>query len=77
MNKAINKLEKELYKLPPIERESLAERLIQSLDNTPLTEVEIAWVKEAEKRFSEYISGKRKGLDAFSALKQKRQEMGL
>jgi len=66
--KAINLLIKE--------RKILAEQLIQSVEGVPLTEVEEAWVKEAERRFKAWRRGERKGVLAKRAFRQIRKEFG-
>lgn len=48
-------LEAEMMKLPRSIRARLAERLIESLDED--SEVERAWVGEAEKRYQAYLKG--------------------
>jgi putative addiction module component (TIGR02574 family) len=70
-------IERKAARLPPKDREILAERLIQSLDEVPLTDVEEAWVKEAERRFTAWRRGERKGIPAARALRQVRKELGL
>ena len=57
-------IERKAFRLPVEERELLAERLIQSLDNVPLTEVEESWIEEAERRFTVWRCGHRKGVSA-------------
>ena len=46
------------------EREVLADKLLQSLDDAPLTDVEEAWLEEAEKRYQAYRKGRSKGIPA-------------
>ena len=70
-------IERKAIRLPAKDRELLAERLIQSLDNAPLTEVDEAWVKEAERRFSAYRRGQRQGVPAGRAFRQIRMDLGL
>jgi hypothetical protein len=56
-------------------REKLTKRLTQSLEDMPLTEVEEAWVKEAEKRFTAWRRGQQKGVPAKQAFKQIREDL--
>jgi putative addiction module component (TIGR02574 family) len=70
-------VERQAAHLAPKDREILAERLIQSLDAVPLTDVEEAWVKEAERRFTAWRRGERKGIPAARAMRQIRGELGL
>ena len=69
-------IESQAILLPPQERESLAATLIQSLDNMNLTEVEEAWIQEAEKRYQDYINGKIPGIPGDSVLSDIRRELG-
>lgn len=48
-------LEAEILKLPRSERAQLAERLISSLDEE--SEIEQAWIEEADRRYSAYLKG--------------------
>jgi len=74
MSPELLEIERKAFRLPLKEREILAERLIQSLGNVPLTEVEEAWVKEAERRFTAWRRGERKGVPAKRAFKQLRKD---
>ena len=69
-------IEREAVRLPEKDREILAERLMQSLSPSPLTRVEEAWVKEAERRFSAWRRGDLKGIPAARAFKQIRNKLG-
>ena len=60
----IEDLEHDLLKLSKQERAFLADRLLSSLDGEVLSEVDAAWVAEAERRFEEYKSGKRQVVSA-------------
>jgi putative addiction module component (TIGR02574 family) len=64
MATTIEQLERDLLKLPKQERAFLADRLLSSLDEEVLNEVDAAWIAEAERRFEEYKSGKRQVVSA-------------
>ncbi|MEJ2333207.1 MAG: addiction module protein [Desulfobulbaceae bacterium] len=64
MATTIKQLEQALLKLSKQERAYLADRLLSSLDGEVLSEVDAAWVAEAEIRFEEYKSGKRQVVSA-------------
>lgn len=64
MAATIKQLKQALLKLSKQERAFLADRLLSSLDGEVLSEVDAAWVAEAERRFQEYKSGKRQVLSA-------------
>ena len=64
MSSMLEKLEDEVLSLSPQERAFLADRLLSSLDGDILTDVDAAWIAEAERRYQEYKEGKRSGIDA-------------
>lgn len=64
MTKQIEKIETELLSLPQEERAFLADRLLSSLDREILTDIDLAWVNEAERRYTEYKNGKRQGINS-------------
>lgn len=68
-------LEKQARRLPAIERERLAERLLVDMQDEPLTAVDKAWVAEAEKRFSAWKRGGTKTVSAAKALQTIRKEL--
>ncbi|CUQ67675.1 addiction module protein [Candidatus Nitrospira inopinata] len=76
MSKALLKIEREAARLPVKDREVLAERLMQSVTREPLTQIEEAWVKEAERRFSAWRRGARTGVQVARAFKQIRKDLG-
>jgi putative addiction module component (TIGR02574 family) len=76
MSKALLKIEQEAVRLPVKDREVLAERLMRSVQREPLTQVEEAWVKEAERRFSAWRRGTRTGVPVERAFKQIRKDLG-
>lgn len=53
-----------MLKLPRQERAFLADRLLGSLDEEVLNEIDAAWIVEAERRFEEYKNGKRQVVSA-------------
>jgi putative addiction module component (TIGR02574 family) len=64
MTAILEKLEHDALGLSRQERAFLADRLLSSLDGDTLTEVDEAWVVEAERRYQEYKEGKRHGIPA-------------
>ncbi len=64
MSANLDKIEKEALDLSPQERAFLADRLLGSLDGDALTDIDAAWVAEAEHRYQEYKEGKRPGIPA-------------
>jgi len=76
MSKALLKIEREAVRLPVKDREVLAERLMRSVTREPLTQVEEAWVVEAERRLSAWRRGTRTGVPVERAFKQIRKDLG-
>ena len=64
MTDLLKKIENEALALPPQERAFLADRLLSSLDEHVLTDVDAAWIAEAESRYQQYKEGKRPGIAA-------------
>lgn len=59
MTAILKKMEHEALNLPREERAFLADRLLSSLGDEALSDVDAAWVAEAEHRYAEYKSGVR------------------
>lgn len=59
MSAIVDKLEEDALNLPVEERAFLADRLLSSLGGEVLTDVDAAWVTEAERRYAEYQAGTR------------------
>ena len=70
MSRTFQEIERDAVHLPAKDREILAERLMRSLKHEPLTEVDEAWVKEAERRFSAWRRGSRVGVPQERAFKR-------
>jgi len=62
--------------LPSDAKVTLVERLLQSLDAAGLSEIDEAWIEEAEKRYEELHSGKIVGIPANEVFAQIREELG-
>ncbi len=60
----LEKVESEALSLSRQERAFLADRLLSSLDGDVLSDVDAAWIVEAEHRYQEYKEGKRQGIAA-------------
>ena len=75
MSRTLLEIQREAVRLPEKDREILAGRLIRSLKRAPLTQVEEAWVKEAEGRFSAWRRGERVGVPVERAFKQIRKDL--
>ena len=75
MSRTLQEIKRDAVHLSAKDREVLAERLIWSLKHEPLFEVEEAWVKEAEHRFSAWCKGSRVGVPRERAFKRIRKEL--
>ena len=64
MNAILEKVEIEALNLPREERAFLADRLLSSLGGEALSDIDTAWVAEAEHRYVEYKSGIRQPVTA-------------
>lgn len=58
MGKKLNEVEKEAMELSPADRARLAERLLETLDESEDADVEEQWLEEAERRYRDYRAGK-------------------
>ena len=64
MTTARTAIESEVLKWPPAERVSLAERLLESVDNFASEKVDRAWRTEIARRVEEVESGKESGISS-------------
>ena len=64
MSNLLKKIENEVLSLSVQERAFLADCLLSSLDEDTLTDIDAAWIAEAERRYQEYREGKRPGVAA-------------
>lgn len=73
---SVKELEAEALRLSPAERETLATELFRSLDTQPLSEVDAAWVAEADRRFQELRLGQVQGVPGDRVFGEIRRELG-
>jgi len=64
MSNLLEKIQKDALSLSGKERAFLVDRLLSSLGDDVLTEVDAAWIEEAERRHQGYKQGKRPGISA-------------
>jgi putative addiction module component (TIGR02574 family) len=76
MSPVLKELERKALELSPQEREELADNILRSLDDAPLTAVDEAWVAEAERRYNDFKSGKTQGISGDKVFDQIRRELG-
>ena len=58
------------------ERESLAEVLVQSLEDASVNEIDAAWIEEAEQRFQKWQVGKTDGIPSEKFFPEIRHDLG-
>ncbi len=76
MSPHLRKIENQAVLLPPAERESLIQRLVYSLEDAPLSDIDEAWIQEAERRYREYKAGKIRAIPAADVFSEIRKEFG-
>lgn len=64
MSELLEKIEKDILGLNNQERAFLADRLLGLLDGDSMSDIDEAWINEADRRYREYKEGKRSGIDA-------------
>lgn len=74
-DKTLKELEHEVLQLPSESRANLAEKLIRSLEAEQDTEVETAWVREAERRYQAIQAGEVAMLEADDVFRQVRAQL--
>jgi len=62
MTALLEKIEHDALSLSIQERAFLADRLLSSLDEQVLNDIDTAWLEEVERRYQEYKNGKRPGV---------------
>ena len=76
MSEQLKQVEEQALLLPAEDREMLANRLLHSLDDAPLTDVDEAWIEEAEKRYQRFTAGLSKGIPGDKIFADIRRELG-
>lgn len=76
MSPQLKVIEDQALLLPPKEREFLIQTLVHSLDSTHLSEVDEAWIQEAEKRYRDFKEGIKKGIPGEQIFAEIRRELG-
>jgi putative addiction module component (TIGR02574 family) len=64
MSDLLKELEQQAKALTPEQRARLAEVLLESLQDAPITEIEAAWAREIEERAAAYDRGELKTVSA-------------
>ena len=64
MSELLKRIENEALALSSQERAFLADRLLSSLGEEVLSDIDAAWIEEVERRYQEYNEGRRGGISA-------------
>jgi len=72
----IENIEKQALRLSKKDRGLLAERLLLSIDESSLTDIDEAWIREAERRYDDYVSGRAAGIPGEGVISGIRKELG-
>jgi putative addiction module component (TIGR02574 family) len=64
MTQLAQKIVEEASKLSPLDRAEIIERIMESFGGEHDDVIEKAWIKEAEARYSQYVSGRVDGVPA-------------
>ena len=76
MSPQLQQLEEQVLRLPQEDREVLADALLHSREQAPATEVDEAWIAEAERRFQGWRSGQSTAVPADEFFFGVRRELG-
>ncbi len=75
MTALLEKIEREAMSLSREDRERLAQDLIAGLENSPHSEIEQAWIDEAERRYDDWKAGRTKAVPAEDAIAEMRGKL--
>lgn len=75
MTALMREIEKQAKLLSVEERELLAERLLATVSDAPLTDLDTVWIEEAERRHALWKAGRTEGVSAKHALDEIRKEL--
>lgn len=72
----LKEIEEKALTLPIADREVLIKNLVYSLQDSTLSEIDEAWIEEAERRYEDYKAGIIKGIPGDRIFAEIRQELG-
>lgn len=75
MSKPDRDIESKAMDLPPKARARLAERLIASLEGSPVLETDAQWLEESERRLAELEAGQVAGIPASEVFRRSRSAL--
>lgn len=73
MSAQLRKLEHQVNDLSPEDRERLALRLLAGLRSEALTEIDEAWIREAERRYKAWKKGQSRAIGGAAVLRELRK----
>ena len=76
MSVLLEKIEREARELSREDRERLISDLVAGLEPAPASEIDQAWIEEAERRYDDLVSGRVEGIPAQEAMESIRRELG-
>lgn len=75
MKTLIQELAHQAERLSPGERERLAGELIAGAESAPLTDIDVAWIAEADARYDAWKAGQTQAVEAAKATRAIREEL--
>ena len=76
MSAVFDELSSKAMTLSSVERARLADLMVESLDDAPLTDIDQAWIKLAQQRADEIRAGTAKTHDADDVIAEARRSIG-
>ena len=75
MTPLLEKIERQAKALSREDRERLAQDLMAGLEDSPLSEIDQAWIDEAERRYDDWKAGRTKAVPAERAIAEMRRKL--
>jgi len=75
MTALLQKIEQEAKALSREDRERLVSDLVAGLEDAPLSEIDQAWIEEAERRYHAWKAGRTEGVPAEQAISEMRGKL--
>ena len=75
MTELLNRIESEAKALSWEDQERLVQDLIAGLERRPISDIDQAWIDEAERRYDDMISGRVEGIPADRVLREVREKL--
>lgn len=75
MTALLEKIEREAKALSREDRERLVSHLVAGLEDAPLSEIDQAWIEEAERRYEAWKAGRAEAVPAEQAIAEMRGKL--